>query len=325
MTLKHRSCLWPCLSALVLAVATSAQAQTYPAKPVRILVAFGAGGSADLLARIVGQKLSEVWEQPVVIENRVGAGGNIASEALVKSPADGYTLMMHTPALALNASLYPKLPFNTSRDFAPIMKVGSTNGVLVVPLSLPVRSVKELVALAKSQPGKLAFASTGSGTSGHLFMALLIDMTGIDLVHVPYKSISQLYTDLIPGRTQLSINTLPSALPHLQAGKLRVLAVTAGTRSDSLRDVPTMQEEGFSSYEASTWYGLFAPAGTPPPVVGRINNEIQKMLALAEIKQRLAAVGLEPQGGTVDQFEKYFAQEIAKWAQVVKKTGLQAE
>jgi tripartite-type tricarboxylate transporter receptor subunit TctC len=315
-----------CLTLLLLMAASGfVQAQSWPNKPVRIIVAFGAGGSVDVLARIVGQKLSEAWGQPVVIDNRVGAGGNIATETVAKAPADGHTLLFHTSAIALNAGLYANLPFNTAKDLAPIMKVASTNGVFVVPLSVPAHSVKELVALAKAQPGKLAFASTGSGSSSHLFMALFMAMTGIEVVHVPYKNISQMYTDFIPGRTQMSISTLPSAMPHIQAGKIRVLAVTGGQRSESLRDVPTMQEAGFPSYEASTWYGAFAPAGTPAQIVGRINADIQRLLALAEVKQRFASVGLDPQGGTADQFEKYFLEEIAKWGQVVKTNGLQAE
>jgi tripartite-type tricarboxylate transporter receptor subunit TctC len=270
-------------AALLLAavLAADAAAQSYPGKPVRIIVAFGAGGSVDVLARIAGQKLSEAWGQPVLIDNRVGAGGNIATETVAKAPPDGHTLLFHTSAIALNASLYANLPFNTAKDLAPIMKVASTNGVFVVPMSVPARSVKEMVALAKAQPGKLAFASTGSGSSSHLFMALFMAMTGIDVVHVPYKNISQMYTDFIPGRTQMSISTLPSAMPHIQAGKIRVLAVTAGQRSESLPDVPTMQEAGFPAFEASTWYGAFAPAGTPVQIVGRINAQIQRLLALA--------------------------------------------
>lgn len=305
--------------------AGEATAQAYPTKPVRIVVAFGAGGSVDILARIVGQKLGEFWGHAVVVENRVGAGGNIATESVVKAPADGHTLLFHASAIAVNASLYKNLPFNTAKDLAPIMKVASTNGVFVVPASFPARSIPEVIALAKAQPGKLAFASTGNGSSGHLFMALFMALAGIDILHVPYKNISQLYADLIPGRIQVSINTLPSAMPHIQAGKVRALAVTGGHRSESFPDVPTMQEVGIASYEASTWYGAFAPAGTANQIVTRINAELQRLLALPDVKQRFASAGLDPQGGSPDQFAKYFVEEIAKWGRVVKNTGIQAE
>lgn len=311
--------------AVALATATThAIAQTYPSKPVRIIVSFGTGGSVDVLARIVGQKLGESWRQPVLIENRVGAGGNIATEIVAKA-GDAHTLLFHTSAIALNASLYPNLPFNTAKDLAPIMKVASTNGVFIVPSSLTAKSLSDVVAMARAQPGKLSFASTGSGSSSHLFMALFMAMAGIEVVHVPYKNISQMYTDFIPGRTQMSISTLPSATPYLQAGSVRALAVTSSQRSDSLRDVPTMQEAGFPTYEATTWYGAFAPAGTAPAIVRRINGEIQRILALEDVRQRFTAVGLDPAGGTPQQFEKYFLEEIVKWGQVVKTNGLRAE
>jgi tripartite-type tricarboxylate transporter receptor subunit TctC len=310
---------------VMFAAAAGATAQTYTSKPVRIVVGFAAGGSVDVLARIVAQKLGEFWGQSVIVENRVGAGGNIATDVVAKAPPDGYTLLLHTSAIAVNVSLYKNLPFDTLHDLAPIMTVGSTNGVLLVPASLPAQSVKEMIALAKSESGKLAYATTGNGSSGHLFMALFLSLAGVDALHVPYKTISQMYTDLISGRVQMSINTLPGAIPHINSGKLRALAVTGGRRAELYPDLRTMQEAGVPRYEATTWYGAFAPAGTPGAVVAKINADIQRLLGLADVRQRFAAAGLDPQGDTPEQFAKYFRDEIAKWATVVKTTGMQAD
>ncbi len=300
-------------------------AQTYPIKPVRLVVAFGAGGSVDLLARIVGQKLGEAWGQAVIVDNRAGAGGNIATDAVAKAPADGYSLLFHSPAIALNAILYKNLPFNTVKDLAPIMLVASTNGVLVVPSSLPVQSIREVIALAKAQPGRLNFASTGNGSSGHLQMELFKSLTGIDIVHVPYKNISQVYTDVISGLISMSMNTLPGMLPHIKSGKLRALAVTGSTRSDILPDLPTMQEAGVPAYEAVTWYGAFTTAGTSAQIIAKINADMQRVLALPEVRQRFASSGLDPQGGAPEYFAKYFQEEIVKWDRVVKSIGMQLE
>ncbi|OGA02057.1 MAG: hypothetical protein A3H35_12535 [Betaproteobacteria bacterium RIFCSPLOWO2_02_FULL_62_17] len=325
--MKRKTCWWSrgWLLCAMLAAAAGTAAQTYPSKPVRIVIGFAAGGSVDVLARIVAQKLGEFWGQSVIVENRVGAGGNIATEVAAKSPADGSTLLIHTMAIAVNVSLYKNLPFDTQKDLVPIMSVASTNGVLLMPASQPVQSVRELVALAKSPSGKLAYGTTGNGSSGHLFMALFLSTTGVDAVHVPYKNISQLYTDLISGRIQVSINTLPGAIPHINSGKLRALAVTGGRRAALYPDMPTLREAGVSGYEALTWYGAFAPAGTSGAVVSKVNTDIQRLLALAEVKQRLAGAGLDPQGDTPEQFTKYFRDEIAKWANVVKTTGMQIE
>ena len=309
----------------MLAAAASAVAQGYPSKPVRIVVGFAAGGSVDVLARIVAQKLGEFWGQSVIVENRVGAGGNMATEVAAKSPADGYTLLLHTSAIAVNVSLYKSLPFDTQKDLIPIMTVGSTNGVFLVPPTVAAHSIKEMISLAKSQPGKFAYATTGNGSSGHLFMALFLNLAGVDAVHVPYKNISQMYTDLISGRVQMSINTLPGAIPHINSGKLRALAVTGSRRAELYPDLPNMQEAGVAGYEATTWYGAFAPTGTPGAVVAKVHGDIQRLLTLAEVRQRFAAAGLDPQGDTPEQFAKYFRDEIAKWANVVKSTGMQVD
>ncbi len=309
----------------MLAASASAVAQSYPSKPVRIVVGFAAGGSVDVLARIVGQKLGEIWGQSVIVENRVGAGGNIATEVVAKSAADGYTLLLHTSAIAVNVSLYKNLPFDTQKDLTPVMTVGSTNGVFLVPSSVPAQSIKEMIALAKTQSGKVSYATTGNGSSGHLFMALFMTLAGVEAVHVPYKNISQMYTDLISGRIQMSINTLPGAIPHINSGKLRALAVTGSRRAELYPDLPTMQEAGVSGYEASTWYGAFAPAGTPGAVISRVHGDIQRLLGMADVRQRFAAAGLDPQGDTPEQFAKYFRNEIAKWANVIKATGMQVD
>ena len=309
----------------MLAACASAAAQGYPSKPVRIVVGFAAGGSVDVLARIVAQKLGEFWGQSVIVENRVGAGGNMATEVVAKSAADGYTLLLHTSAIAVNVSLYKNLPFDTQKDLIPIMTVGSTNGVFLVPATVAAHSIKEMISLAKSQPGKIAYATTGNGSSGHLFMALFMNLTGVDAVHVPYKNISQMYTDLISGRVQMSINTLPGAIPHINSGKLRALAVTGSKRAELYHDLPNMQEAGVAGYEATTWYGAFAPTGTPAAVVAKVHDDIQRLLVLADVRQRFAAGGLDPQGDTPEQFAKYFRDEIAKWANVVKSTGMQVD
>lgn len=309
---------------ITMAGIASAQ-QTYPNKPIRFIVLFPPGGANNVLARIVGQKLGEIWGQSVIVENRVGAGGNIATEVVAKSAADGYTLLLHTSAIAVNVSLYKNLPFDTQKDLTPVMTVGSTNGVFLVPSSVPAQSIKEMIALAKTQSGKVSYATTGNGSSGHLFMALFMTLAGVEAVHVPYKNISQMYTDLISGRIQMSINTLPGAIPHINSGKLRALAVTGSRRAELYPDLPTMQEAGVSGYEASTWYGAFAPAGTPGAVISRVHGDIQRLLGMADVRQRFAAAGLDPQGDTPEQFAKYFRNEIAKWANVIKATGMQVD
>jgi tripartite-type tricarboxylate transporter receptor subunit TctC len=313
---------------LVIAVAlctSSAVAQDYPARSVRVIVPFEAGGALDAIARIITPKLSEAWGQQVLVENRAGAGGSIGAQAAARSKPDGYTLFVNTPSFAVNPSLQKDLPYDPEKDFAPVSMLAWTNGVLLVPPSLPVKSVKALVALAKARPGELTYASTGPGTAGHLNMELFRNLTGIDVVHVPYKSVGQAQTDLMAGRVMMWITSLPGAVPHIKSGRVRALAVSGARRSGALPGVPTMQEAGVASYEAISWYGMFAPAGTPREVVSKLNVDVTRTLQAPDVKQRFASIGVEPSGSTPEYLARYLHTEILKWAQVVKTAKLRAE
>ncbi|HET9045365.1 MAG TPA: tripartite tricarboxylate transporter substrate binding protein [Casimicrobiaceae bacterium] len=298
----------------------------YPTKPVRIVVPFPAGGTTDILARAAAQKLSETWGQQAIVDNRPGAGGNIGAELVAKSAPDGYTLLMGTVGThAINASLYPKMPYDHVKDFVPVILVAGVPNVLVVNPELPVRSVQELMAYAKANPGKLNFASSGSGTSIHLSGELFKVMTGAQMTHVPYKGSAPALTDLIGGQVQLMFDNLPSSLAFIKAGKLRALAVTSAQRSPALPDVPTVAESGVPGFEASSWFGLLAPAGTPPTIVAKINTDTQKWLASPDAKEKLAAQGANVAGGSPDDFAKHIQSETAKWARVVKESGAKVE
>ncbi len=300
-------------------------AQDYPTRSVRIIVPFEAGGALDAIARIITPKLTETWGQQVLVDNRAGAGGNIGAQAAARAKPDGYTLFVNTPAFAVNPSLQKDLPYQPEKDFAPISLLAWTNGVLLVPPSLPVKSVKALVALAKARPGELTYASTGPGTAGHLNMELFRQLTGIDVVHVPYKSVGQAQTDLIAGRVTLWITSLPGAVPHIKSGRLRALAVSGAKRSSALPAVPTMQEAGVASYEAISWYGMFAPAGTPRDVISKVNADVTRTVHMPDVQQRFATIGVEPLGSTPEALAKHLHSEITKWAQVVKAAKLRAE
>jgi len=313
--------------AVLLCVTTSlGYAQDYPNKPVRMVVPFPPGGTTDILARAVGQKLSESWGQQVVIDNRGGAGGNIGTDIVAKSPADGYTLLMGTVGThAINASLYGKLPFDPIKDFAPVTLVASVPNVLVVNSTVDSKSVKELIALAKSKPGQLAFASSGNGTSIHLAGELFKSMTGTAMLHIPYKGSAPAIAELLGGQTNMMFDNLPSAMPHIKSGRLRALAVTSVRRSPALPDIPTIAETGISGYEASSWFGVLAPAGTPKDVVAKIQADIAKALNAPEIKERLSGQGAEPVGNTPEQFAEHIKAESAKWAKVVRDSGAKVD
>ena len=316
------------LAAFALAAAASlAQAQgAYPNKPVRIVVPFPAGGTTDILARAAGQKLSETWSQPVVIDNRPGAAGNIGAELVAKSPNDGYTLLMGTVGThAINASLYSKMPYDHVKDFVPVVLVAGVPNVLVVHPSVPANSVQELIAYGRANPGKLNFASSGSGTSIHLAGELFKVSTGVQMQHVPYKGSTPALTDLIGGQVQLMFDNLPSALPHIKGGKLKALAVTSASRAPALPDLPTVAEAGIPGFEASSWFGLLAPAGTPRDIVTKINAEVAKWLATAEAKEKLTAAGANVFGGSPEDFVKHIGVETAKWAKVVKDSGAKVD
>ena len=308
---------------LLLAGIPSAIAQSaYPAKPVRLVVPFPPGGTTDILARAVAQKLSEAWGQQVVVDNHPGAGGNIGSDIVAKAAPDGYTLLMGTVGThAINPSLYAKMPYNHVKDFAPVILVAGVPNVLVVNPSVPAQSVQELIAYAKANPGKLNFASSGNGTSIHLSGELFKTMTGTQMTHVPYKGSAPALTDLVGGQVQLMFDNLPSSLAFIKAGKLRALAVTSAARSTALPDVPTLAESGLPGFEASSWFGVLAPAGTPHDIVSKLNGAIAAWLASPEARDNLAAQGAIAAGGSPDAFARHIDAETAKWAKVVKASG----
>jgi tripartite-type tricarboxylate transporter receptor subunit TctC len=306
--------------------ADGAQAQTYPSKPIRMVVPFTPGGTTDILARTVGQKMGEAWGQPVVVDNRPGAGGNIGSELVAKSAPDGYTLLMGTISThAINASLYKRLPFDPTRDFAPVSRVGTLPNILIVHPSVPVKSVKELIELAKSKPGDLNFASSGVGTSLHLSGELFNSMAGVKLVHVPYKGSSPALADLLGGQVKIMFDNLPTALPHVKAGKLRPLAVTGTKRAAVLPEVPTVIESGLPGFEVTSWFAVFAPAKTAKDIITKLNGEIVKILNSADVKEKLTQLGVDAAPTTPEELAAFAKAETEKWGKVVKATGASAD
>jgi len=309
----------------VFLVSLSAMAQTYPAKPIRIIVPFPVGGIADLYSRLLGNRWTEAWGQPVVVENRTGAGGNIAAELVAKSAPDGYTLVMGSIGThAVNVSLFSKLTYDPVRDFAPIALVVDAEGLLAVHPSVAAHNVAELIALARAKPGGLTYASAGAGTASHLAGELFKSMAKVDMVHVPYKGNVPAITDLLAGQTALIFGTMPTILPHTKAGKLRALATIGSARAAATPELPTVAET-LPGFEVSNWVGLFAPAGTPPDIVNRLNAETQKFMQSKEITARLAAEGARFIPMTPDQFGAFVKSEIAKWAPVVKASGAKAD
>ena len=308
-----------------LAVAWSGSALAWPDKPPRVLHGFAPGGGADILLRSILPKFSEYLGQQVIVDYRVGAGGNLAMEAVAKAAPDGLTLLMGTPGLATNAALYGTLPFDPLKDFAPISLIGSVPNALIVPPTLPVNSVAELVAMAKASPGKLNYASSGVGTSLHLAAELFLLTAGINLQHVPYKGGGQAQTDVMGGQAQAMFNVLPSALPQIRAGKLKVLATTGKTRSPALPDVPTMMEAGVAGYSATTWNGILAPAGTPKDYVARLNDALVRTMKAPETREALAKLGQDPLWSTPEEFAAFIVEETEKWRKVIQATGLKAK
>ncbi len=300
-------------------------AASYPIKPLRIVVPLTAGGPTDTLARIIGQQLTEKLGQPVIIENRPGAGGNIGAEMVAKAAPDGYTLFMGTSGpLSINQSLYSKLPFDPARDFAPVVLVASAPFVVAINPSLPAKSVKDLIALAKSKPGELNFGAV-SGSAAHLATELFKSMAGIDMVHVAYKGAAPATNDLVAGVLQLSFASTPGVMPNVKAGKLTALAVTSSKRLTQLPDIPTLAESGLAGYEASVWYGIVAPAKTPRAIIVRLNTEINKILQDPDTRQKLLTNDFEPAGSTPEQFGAYIKAEAAKWGKVVKSSGAKSD
>ena len=308
-----------------LACATAAAAQQYPAKPVRLIVPTAPGGGADLVARVLAQKLSKPFGQSFVVDNKGGAGTTLGTDIAAKSPADGYTLILHHISLAFNVSFYKNLPYDVLRDFAPISLVANQPYVIVVHPSLPVRSIKELVSLAQARPGSITYASGGSGSGPYMATELLKNVAHIDLLHVPYKGAGPALSDLIGGQTQLMIATISLGMPHTYNGKLRALAVTSGKRIRSAPAMPTVKESGIADYEFSTWYGLLAPAGTPKPVIAKLNEETVRILKDPPTSEKLSANGIDPIGSSPEEFASYLGREIEKWALVVKAAKLLAD
>ncbi|HEY9224552.1 MAG TPA: tripartite tricarboxylate transporter substrate binding protein [Variovorax sp.] len=294
----------------------------FPSKPITIIVPFSAGGTTDILARVVGQFMSTDLGQPVVIDNRAGAGGNIGGQAAARATADGYTIFMGTVGThAINQALYKKMPFDPIKDFAPLSRVAMVPNLLVANPSQPYKNVKELIAYAKANPGKVNFGSSGSGSSIHLSGELFKQMAGVDMQHVPYRGSAPAVSDLLGGQISIMFDNMPSAIAHVKGGKLRALAVTTAKRSPALPDVPTIAESGVPGYEATSWFGLLAPAGTPAPVIAKLNASILKALANPEVKKKLAEQGAEAAGEKPEQFAAFIAAETAKWGKVVKESG----
>lgn len=311
------------LAAVLLALVggEAAFAQDYPSRPVRLVVPFPVGGAPDVLARSVGAKLAERLGQPVVIENRVGAGGNIAYEMVAKAAPDGYTVVLASTGIATNVSLYKSLSYDATRDFAPISLVASSPHVLVVHPSVPAGSVRELIELAKAKSSQLSFGSSGSGTVLHLAGEMFNTMAGAHLLHVPYKGSSVALTDLLGGRLSLMFSDIPNALQHVKAGKLRALAVTGEQRSPALPQLPTIAEAGIPQYAIIAWFGLLAPAATPAGIVARLNREVVAILGDPDLKGKMAALGQDLGGDTPEQFGAFIKSEIAKMGEVVKASG----
>jgi tripartite-type tricarboxylate transporter receptor subunit TctC len=309
---------------LLLMLAAGA-ATAWPDKPLRVIHGFAAGGGADILLRIVLPKLSENLGQQVLVDYRTGAGGNLAMEAVAKAAPDGYTLLMGTPGLATNSFLYDKLPFDPLKDLAPISLIGSVPNALIATPTLPANSVRELIALAKAQPGKLNYASSGTGTSLHLAAELFLVSAGLQMQHIPYKGGAQAQTDVMGGQAQIMFNVLPSALPQIKAGKLKALAVTGRTRSEALPEVPTMIEAGVPGYTATTWNGILVTGGTPREIVLRLNEALVRAMKTPEMKEALAKIGQDPLWSTPEEFAAFLREETEKWRKVIQATGLKAQ
>jgi tripartite-type tricarboxylate transporter receptor subunit TctC len=315
----------PVLTITMLALAPAAQAQEYPSRPIRLVVPFSPGGPVDIVGRLTAQKLSEEFAQQVVVDNRAGGGGNIAIEIVARSAPDGYTLLMGANGTnAINPSLYPKLAVNPATELVPIGIVASSPMILVIHPSVSAHSTKELIALAKAKPGAISFASSGNGSTAHLSSELFKSMTGINIVHIPYKGAGPALTDLVGGQVQMMFTGISSTLPYVKAGRLKALGVSSEKRVPILPDVPAVNEE-IAGYEVNTWYGMFAPVQLPKPLVGRLNQTLARIFATPDARQRLAALGAEPVTMSPEQFSLAVRKEIVKWAKVIKESGARPE
>jgi tripartite-type tricarboxylate transporter receptor subunit TctC len=310
---------------LALAASHAALAQTWPTKPIRVVVPFPPGGGTDIVARTVTPKMAEILGQPFVIENRAGAGGNIGTDAVAKSPADGYTLLVASASTAINTTLVPNLSWNFSRDFAPVVLMVVNNHLLAAHPSVPANNVRELLALAKAKPGQVTYASYGPGSSAHLTAELFKLMAGVDLLHVPYKGAAPAVNDLLGGQVNIIFADVAAMLSHLKSGKLKALGIGSAKRFEGLPDVPTIAESGVPGFEAGGFLGLAAPAGTPPAVIQALNAAAQKSLAQPEVRDRLLGLASPPVGGSPEEFGSYMKREIDKWARVIRAANIKSE
>lgn len=321
---RQRPLPWSLALLLSAMAASPAAAQSYPLRPIRLIVAFAPGGSVDLVSRLVGEKIGESLGQPVVIDNRPGAGGAMSAGIAANATPDGYTIHITSASLVVNVALGRELPYDPVKSFVPVTLLASTQNALAATVTLPAKNVRELIELAKKRPGQINYGSTGVGTSGHLTAEMFRSQAGIELTHVPYKAIGQTYTDLISGRVSLFFPTLPGALPHHRAGRIRLLAVAGAKRSAALPEVPTVAESGLPGFEASTWYPILAPAGTPKAVANILNRNFVAALKAPEISKRLDEMAVEAIGSTPARLTAHIKAELVKWAEVVKLAGVRA-
>ncbi|MGZ5095840.1 MAG: Bug family tripartite tricarboxylate transporter substrate binding protein [Burkholderiales bacterium] len=306
---------------VLLTAGSAVWAQDYPVKPIRMVAPFAPGGATDILARVVGQKMTERFGQTIIIDNRVGAGGNIGAEIVARSVPDGYTLLMGGVPHAISMSLYRKLGYDLTKDLAPIAMIATFPSAIVLHPSLPAKSVKDLIALAKTQPGQLNFGSAGNGSPNHLALELFNTMAQVKMTHVPYKGTGQMVIDLVAGQLQLASMGFPTALQNVKAGKLRVIAVTSAARSPLLPDVPTVAETGLPGFDVTSWYGIFGPPALPRDIITRLNSEVSTMVTAPDVKERLAQLGAEPANLTPEAFGRYVRAEVTRWGKVVKESG----
>ena len=313
------------VSALAAALPQQVLAQSYPNKPIKFVVGFAPGGATDVIGRLMAKKIGDALGQPIIIENRAGGSSNIGAEVVARAVPDGYTFYVCAITSAINVSLFPKLAFDFARDFEPVALFANVPNILVVHPSVPAKTVKELIDYARAQPGKLSYASSGAGTSIHLSGELFKMLAKVDMVHIPYKGSAPAMTDMIGGQVQVMFDNMPSALPHVKAGKLRALAVTSAQRSPSAPEVPTMGEAGVAGFDVQSWFGLVAPKGTPKDIIARLNAESVKALATADIKERFMELGAVPGPMSAEAFGDYIRSEIIRWSEVVKVSGAKVE